>query len=154
VACSPTLLAHTFDRFAPLIALTRPRRWWPTPSSPGGRPMRRVYRSLLLRAFRALFRGRPQARLELVSPTPRPRPPALAATELERRGQTGNIVNGLVGFVLGGAMPEPLEVMAVAAGNLALLAGPPVPGAGATPTFSTAPPADPTPDPVPFDRFA
>src|SRR5262249_14629368 len=65
---------------------------------------------------------------------------------LESRDPTGNLVGGLVAAALGGQLFEPLELMARAIGDLALLGGA-LPSGGsatdvspvATPTFSALP---------------
>src|SRR5581483_5666018 len=80
----------------------------------GGIPMRALARSWLRRTdrFWNLLLGRRT-------------PPQLArrvsVERLEARDQTGNLVNGLFAALFGGRVTEPIQAMALAVGDLALL---------------------------------
>jgi RHS repeat-associated protein len=90
---------------------------------------------------RRVFRRRPQPTIRR-----RPKSPGPRIEALESRDPTGNLVGGLVAAALGGQLFEPLELMARAVGDWALLGGG-LPGGdqasslspGATATFSALP---------------
>jgi RHS repeat-associated protein len=79
----------------------------------------------------------------------RPKSPGPRFEALESRDPTGNLVGGLVAAALGGQLFEPVELMARAVGDVALLGGAVPHGAqavdlsvGTTQTFSALPAAD------------
>jgi hypothetical protein len=94
---------------------------------------------------RRVFRRRPQPTIRR-----RPKSPGPRIEALESRDPTGNLVGGLVAAALGGQLFEPLELMARAVGDWALLGGGLPSGGqanvspGTTQTFSALPPSSKT----------